>query len=233
MLSNGEQFRCDLARALAQDRLVVFDEYTSVVDRTVARIASAAIAKGIRSGGIGSRFVAVTCHYDVAEWLEPDWVLDMAGGRLARGHLRRPEIRIAIKRCEIGAWELFKRHHYLNAGLHHSAQCTMGLWNEVPVCFCAMIPDFGRANKWRVSRLVTLPDYQGIGIGGRFLDAMGDLYLEAGKRFSITASHPAIIRHCTQSPRWKTVRVMKTGGQARHYRSSAGRAVVSFAYRSR
>ena len=58
--------------------LVVFDEFTSVVDRTVAKVGSAAVAKAIRGGKIRCRFVAVTCHYDVTEWLAPDWVLDMA-----------------------------------------------------------------------------------------------------------------------------------------------------------
>ena len=62
--------------------MVAFDEFTSVVDRTVAKVCSAAIAKGIRQGHIPCRFVAVTCHYDVAEWLEPDWVLDMATGEM-------------------------------------------------------------------------------------------------------------------------------------------------------
>ena len=72
VLSNGEQFRCDLAKALSCDGLVVYDEFTSVVDRNVAKIGSAAIAKGIKGGKIKSRFVAVTCHYDVMDWLEPD-----------------------------------------------------------------------------------------------------------------------------------------------------------------
>ena len=46
----------------------------------MAKVCSAAIAKGIRRGHLPCRFVAVTCHYDVAEWLEPDWMLDMATG---------------------------------------------------------------------------------------------------------------------------------------------------------
>ncbi len=58
--------------------LVAFDEFTSVVDRNVAQIGSAAVAKGIRSGQIRCRFVAVTCHYDILEWLAPDWIIDMA-----------------------------------------------------------------------------------------------------------------------------------------------------------
>lgn len=90
VLSGGERFRCDLARALLRPGdLVAFDEFTSVVDRTVAQIGSAAIAKSLRANRIAKKFVAVTCHYDVLDWLEPDWVLDMATQQLARGCLRR------------------------------------------------------------------------------------------------------------------------------------------------
>ena len=83
--------------------LVVFDEFTSVVDRNVAKVCSAAIAKGIRRGHIPCRFVAVTCHYDVAEWLEPDWVLDMATVRARNGGVfgGRP-IELEIHRCSNG-----------------------------------------------------------------------------------------------------------------------------------
>src|SRR5204863_2808518 len=65
VLSTGQQFRVTLAWLLAaapSDRLVVCDEYTSVVDRTVAQIGSAAVAKTVRRRG--QRFVAVTCHED-------------------------------------------------------------------------------------------------------------------------------------------------------------------------
>ena len=42
--STGQKFRADIARAiLTQDGLVVFDEFTSVVDRTVAQFASIAL----------------------------------------------------------------------------------------------------------------------------------------------------------------------------------------------
>jgi hypothetical protein len=117
VLSNGEKFRCELARALLLGGdLVAFDEFSSVVDRTVAKIASAATAKAIRFQpplGIVKRFVAVTCHYDVVDWLEPDWVLDMASRTLARGRLRRPRIELHCSRTDRSLWEIFKRHHYL------------------------------------------------------------------------------------------------------------------------
>jgi len=72
-LSQGEKMRVDIARALCMpQKLVVFDEFTSVVDREIAKIASYAIAKAIRR--TDKQFIAVTCHYDILDWLEPDWV---------------------------------------------------------------------------------------------------------------------------------------------------------------
>ena len=74
VLSNGEKMRVDLARALLEKDFVVFDEFTSVVDRQVAQTACLAISKAIRR--TGKRFIAVSCHSDIIEWLEPDWVFD-------------------------------------------------------------------------------------------------------------------------------------------------------------
>ena len=74
-LSNGEKMRCDIARAMLEsDEMFVFDEFTSVVDRNVAQISSFAIQKAIRRDK--RKFVAVTCHYDVQDWLMPDWVFN-------------------------------------------------------------------------------------------------------------------------------------------------------------
>lgn len=256
VLSCGERFRCDLAKALSQEsrverqepeqsgtglstlssRLVVFDEYTSVVDRNVAKACSTAIAKGIRRGSIPCRFIAVTCHYDVAEWLEADWVLDMATGRLERRRLRRPPIHLEVYRCQMAAWELFARHHYLSGSLAPGARCYLGLWNGEPVAFCATVPIITRKHHRRFTRIVTLPDYQGMGIGMKVVATVAALHRREGYRINVTSSHPALIRHCKHSPLWKTVNVKKTGSSSRsasqfqQYRSSTGRAVVSFEF---
>lgn len=74
VLSNGEKMRVDLARALLERDFVVFDEFTSVVDRKVAQTACIAIQKAVRKSG--KKFIAVSCHYDILEWLQPDWVFD-------------------------------------------------------------------------------------------------------------------------------------------------------------
>jgi GNAT superfamily N-acetyltransferase len=215
--------------------IVAFDEFTSVVDRQVAQFASAAVAKAVRSGRVPCRFVAVTCHYDVAEWLEPDWTLDMATGAADRRRLRRPRIRLEVARCRRDAWNLFKRHHYLSGGLGAGARCYLATWCDVPVAFCATLACIGRREHWRISRLVTLPDYQGLGIGVRLAETIGDLYRNGGQRLNITASHPAVVGHCRRSRRWKAV-AQERGGRDRstkvacNYRAARSRAVASFEY---
>lgn len=75
VLSNGEKMRVDLARALLEKDLICFDEFTSVVDRNVAETICLAIRKCF-SHYPNKKFVAVTCHYDILQWLQPQWVFD-------------------------------------------------------------------------------------------------------------------------------------------------------------
>lgn len=76
-LSNGQQFRAGLARLVteAPDEVVV-DEFTSVVDRQIAKIGAMAFSKGWRRNK-GKKVVLLSCHYDIIEWLQPDWVYDL------------------------------------------------------------------------------------------------------------------------------------------------------------
>ena len=74
VLSNGEKMRVDFARAILEEKFFVFDEFTSVVDRNVAKTMCTAVEKAIRKAD--RKFVAVSCHRDVVEYLQPDWVFD-------------------------------------------------------------------------------------------------------------------------------------------------------------
>ena len=82
VLSNGEKFRADLARKINSN--AVIDEYTSVVDRNVARAASVALSRYVKNNDINN-IVISTCHRDIIEWLEPDWVIDTDTGQLLDG----------------------------------------------------------------------------------------------------------------------------------------------------
>jgi GNAT superfamily N-acetyltransferase len=238
VLSGGERFRCDLARALRQGEqsgLVVFDEFTSVVDRTAARYGAAALAKALRGESLNVRFVAVTCHYDIAEWLEPDWVTDMATGTCQRRRLRRPPLRVEVHRAGRAAWQMFSRHHYLTGSLAPGARCYVASYGEQPVAFCATLAQVGHRRTWRITRLVTLPDYQGIGVGSRLMECVADIHLANAERLLLTSSHPAMLAHCERSPRWRLNRVRRHGSRPQPvrngwYRGSWGRATASFEY---
>jgi ABC-type ATPase with predicted acetyltransferase domain len=74
VLSNGEKMRVDLAKALLCENFVVFDEFTSVIDRNVAQTCCIATNKAVRK--LDKQFIAVSCHFDILDWLQPDWVFD-------------------------------------------------------------------------------------------------------------------------------------------------------------
>lgn len=204
VLSNGEQFRATMAATLAQmQKIVVVDEFTSVVDRTVAKIGSFAIQKAVRKQQ--KKFIAVGCHYDIAEWLEPDWIYEPQENRLSVGRsLRRPNIELQIQRVHHSAWKLFRHHHYLNTSLNHSAKCFVAKLDGIPVAFEAILPLVHSIvkNTWREHRLVVLPDYQGVSIGNVLSEYVGAVLKANDKQFISTTSHPAMIGHRNRSVVW-------------------------------
>jgi energy-coupling factor transporter ATP-binding protein EcfA2 len=207
VLSTGEQFRVTLARLLAElPELCVMDEYTSVVDRTVAQIGSAALAKAVRQRQ--QRFIAVTCHEDVEEWLQPDWVYRPANGGFAWRRLQgRPAVELEICRCQAEAWRLFRAHHYLSHDLAPSAVCFLATWRERPVAFSAWLPFVQRGPPARREhRTVTLPDYQGIGIGFALSSFCASLWKALGYRALSTTTHPAFVAARCRSTDWRLTR---------------------------
>jgi ABC-type lipoprotein export system ATPase subunit len=215
VLSTGQQMRVNAARLLAENKsLAVMDEFSSVVDRTVARIGSAAIAKTVRRRN--QKFIAVTCHADVADWLQPDWIyqpeLNQFGWRLLQ---RRPAINLVIRRVHRSAWELFKRYHYLDTRLNHSAQCFAGFYADIPVVFTAILhmPYPGIQFK-REHRTVCLPDYQGIGIGNAMSDYIASMCRGLGVRYLSQTVNPAMIAARKKSPNWSLIGFRNVGSPA-------------------
>jgi energy-coupling factor transporter ATP-binding protein EcfA2 len=83
-LSNGQQFRAGLARIISEaPNEVIVDEFTSVIDRQIAKIGAMAFSKGWRRNK-GKKIVLLACHYDIIEWLQPDWVFDTGTGKLKK-----------------------------------------------------------------------------------------------------------------------------------------------------
>ena len=83
-LSNGQQFRAGLARIISDgEPKTIVDEFTSVVDRQIAKIGALAFSKAFRRTK-GRQIVLLSCHYDILEWVQPDWVLDTSSGEVKK-----------------------------------------------------------------------------------------------------------------------------------------------------
>lgn len=207
VLSNGEKFRADLARVLVDDdNIHLVDEFTSVVDRTVAKTASSAVSKYIRKNQ-NKKVIFASCHEDIIEWLQPDWIYNPLEGKtvLPRGCLQRPQIELEIFRAKYEAWELFKQHHYLSHDLNKAAKCFIVYWEGKPVAFNATLafPNPFIKNGWRGSRTVVLPDYQGLGIGSMLSDHVASMVKANGGRYFSKTIHPSMISYRLKSSKWK------------------------------
>lgn len=204
-LSNGEAFRADIARSLAElDGLVVVDEFTSVVDRQVAQVASHAVQKAVRKAG--RQLVAVTCHYDVEDWLQPDWVYDAAAQLFSwRSVQSHPKIELSVHAADRSLWPVFARHHYMSADLSKAARCFAAYVDGRPVAFTSYLhfPHATAKNIKMAHRVVVLPDWQGLGLAGLLSEWMGEHLAERGFRYRVTTAHPAFIHYMAKSPRWR------------------------------
>jgi len=228
VLSNGEQFRVSMARLLAElPQLAVVDEFTSVVDRTVAQIGSHAVQKTVRR--LNQKLVAVSCHDDVEQWLNPDWVYRPAESRFAWRELqRRPAIELQVNRVHHSAWRIFRRHHYLTAAHSKAAVCFIAFWRGRPVAWHSWLPFVGKVRRptKRGHRTVCLPDYQGVGIGLALREFTSSMWRGLGFRVICNTAHPAEIAANLRSPNYRMIRgpslAARDGGKMRHM--SVGRA---------
>jgi len=205
VLSNGEKFRADLARSLTNN--AVIDEYTSVVDRNVAKAASKSVANYIKTNNLHNIVIA-TCHRDIIEWLEPDWVIDTDAGLWClhpQEYLQRPTVVAEFYEVTRPMWERFMGHHYLSTKLHPFARCWIAIINGEIAGFASSIPfPNGHIKRaWREHRTVTFPDFQGLGLGIRFSDWVAEAHLQSGYRYFSRTSHPRMGGYREQSPLWK------------------------------
>jgi len=214
-LSNGEQYRATLAYLVADakdNEVILVDEYTSVVDRDVAKAMSFALQKYIRREN--KRIILASCHYDILEWLLPDWTCSpQKGGTLERCDYRRqfrPQIKLQVSRVEAKTWDFFKKHHYLTEEVNKSCNFFLFEWNEKPIgiVVVATNPSGTVRNSFRLSRTVVLPDYQGIGIGSRISEFICSI--TKGTVFTKTVN-PALGEYRNKSKNWKpTSKHLKT-----------------------
>jgi ABC-type ATPase with predicted acetyltransferase domain len=216
VLSNGEQFRANLARLIAEaPAQAVLDEFSSVVDRQIAQIGAGAFAKAWRR--TGGQAVLLSCHYDILDWVQPDWVFDTGTGQFIRGSLRRrPRIDVELWQTKWEHWPAFEPHHYLKLPHMIAATNYVATVDGQLVAHVAVSTRAGMKEA-RACRLVVMPEWQGAGVGLRFLDAVCERWRLGQNRYDkpmltlFHTSHPGLASALRRSDKWTQVSARLVG----------------------
>lgn len=201
-LSNGERFRADVAVSIESD--IAIDEFTSVVDRSVAMSLCVSLKRYVSKAGV-TKVVLASCHYDILDWLEPDWVYDTRDKAFVeRRFLWRP-VQVVVRESSPSRWERYRDHHYLSGSINRSSKCWEAYIGDTPVAFASAIafPNGNFKNARREHRTVVIPDYQGMGIGVRLSDLVAMHFKSMGCRYFSKTSHPRMGEYRNTSPRWR------------------------------
>lgn len=211
VLSNGEQFRAGLAKIVCEKpKEIVIDEFTSVIDRQIAKIGSQAFQKAWRRGNPKGKVVLLTPHYDILEWVQPDWVIDTKTKTFSKERLRRPDIVLDIWQVDKHYWKFYKPHYYLDLPEPVNATHYIGTVDGELACHVVIAPFF-QCGGYRMTRLVTMPEWQGAGVGSKFLNFMAQYALEGNAKFGrkvpsyFHTSHPQLCGYLRRSKKWVQV----------------------------
>jgi GNAT superfamily N-acetyltransferase len=123
-------------------------------------------------------------------------------------------------------WKHYSKHHYLTEELHKGAKCFIAVINGEPAGFGSVLrmPHPTVLHAWRGHRLVVQPDYQGLGLGTRFSDWIGELYVNARQRYFSQTAHPRLGGYRQNSEEWRaTTMNLKMRGNAERYEKIAQR----------
>lgn len=225
-LSNGQRARAEAALQMARDgnvTPVVLDEWTSVVDRTVGKVMSHCVQKYARRTE-GARVVLLSCHYDVLDWINPDWVIDCNTQTytdrrsLWRDFKRDESLSFEIREVDRHTWAGFSRYHYLSDKLPTGRIFTFGLFhgaNQIGFqCFANYVPPVkGRPVIMHSNRTVVHPDYAGLGMGMRLISLASAEIQSRGYRVMAKYSSTPVFRAMSKDPAWRHLRTQRQIGR--------------------
>ena len=217
-LSNGERHRFEMAVSLDQG-INTIDEFTSVVDRDTAKSLAYSVRKYYDKQADNKPLYIASCHRDIVEWLDPDYIYDtdicvLENRRSLHRLGGRPPITLTIQSASNTYWRHFGKYHYLDTALAKGAHCYVGFIDNKPVVFGAVIHSTSGTlhSYWRGHRTVVLPEFQGLGIGSAFSDTVAEIYHSRGLLYYSKTAHPAFGEHRNNSPLWQAT---STNGKSR------------------
>ncbi|CAB4136846.1 ABC_ATPase domain containing protein [uncultured Caudovirales phage] len=239
-LSNGQKARAEAVLLMCQDKDIIFiDEWTSVVDRTVAKAMSVCLYKFAKK--YNKKIVLLSCHYDILEWVNPDWLIDCNKQQfeLPKGDdfffSRREELDFTIRKVDKRTWKYFSKYHYLSENLPAGHIFFYGLFhkeNQIGFqCYANYTPHKkGTKIIFHFNRTVVHPDYNGLGLGVKMINETARLMIkEHNCRIMGKFSSIPVYKALLKDPNWKFVsekRVMgylNAGNKIQTYRKKGFR----------
>tara|TARA_R110000824_G_scaffold158206_1_gene331919 strand:- start:120 stop:1244 length:1125 start_codon:yes stop_codon:yes gene_type:complete len=192
-LSNGQKARAEAVFLMCQNKEIVFiDEWTSVVDRTVAKAMSVCLYKYAKRNN--KKIVLCSCHFDILEWLNPDWMIDCNKQEFQLPtsedffFRKREELKFTIKRIGKESWKYFSKYHYLNENLPGGKLFLYGLFcNNDQIgfqCYASYVP--GKPEILHFNRTVVHPDYNGLGLGIKMINATSKILKKEFEKIYLT-----------------------------------------------
>tara|TARA_R110000796_G_scaffold242477_1_gene364548 strand:+ start:472 stop:1596 length:1125 start_codon:yes stop_codon:yes gene_type:complete len=221
-LSNGQKARAEVALRLAgSNDLEVIDEWTSVVDRTVAKVMSHCVHKYAKKSK--RKIVLLSCHYDVIDWLQPDWIIDCNKQTYEDRRLlqqsRKEILKFDIREVSRKSWKYFSKYHYLSDKLAGGHIETFGLFhNDEQIgfaCYANYVPWGNKLKKeiMHANRIVVHPDYCGLGLGIHLFSETAKIMVDRNYQVMSKFSSEPVAKAMTKHPHWelkKVQRAMKT-----------------------
>jgi GNAT superfamily N-acetyltransferase len=179
----------------------------------------------------------VSCHSDIIEWLQPDWIFDTNAKNFTRGLLwQRPELTFQLRTASVDEWKSFANYHYLTHDILRGSHCYALDYKGFPIAFAAIthFPHPKCCNFKKIHRMVVLPDFQGIGIGKKFLNAVSEIYYKQDFRVLLTTGALSFIHSLQREKDWKLTRKLGKVGESKGIlkgSTSKNRETASFEYK--
>lgn len=121
----------------------------------------------------------------------------------------KPNIQLTVQRVESSEWKNlnFAHHHYLTSDMNKVCKSLLFCWNDIPVAFVGLLstPRKGLPHDMSISRIVILPDYQGLGLSSIILNFCGGIVKSLGEdyRLLIKTIHTKMGQHLTKCKEWE------------------------------
>ncbi len=121
----------------------------------------------------------------------------------------KPKIELSVQRVEASEWKnlRFDIHHYLTDNMNKVCKCLLFYWGDIPVAFVGLLnsPRKGYPHDLSISRLVILPDYQGLGLSSIILNFCGGIIKSLGDdyRLLIKTIHTKMGKHLEKCKEWE------------------------------